>query len=147
MRALHLKQQFVEYHPGLGCAPHHLQQHTVADSRFGPGEEGDGVVFLQRLVKTPDFAQYARMEQVALGRLKVGPALLQIVQRRQRIRLLIATEFGLRLAQRIGRLPAHRQRKDMIVVARGLVEPSDLQAFGGKRRAIGNRIGVGEPIG
>jgi len=32
-------------------------------------------------------------------------------------------------------------------VAIGLVESSDLQAFGGKRRAVGDGVGGGDPIG
>ena len=35
----------------------------------------------------------------------------------------------------------------MVVVPFGFVEPSELQAFRGKRRAVGNGIGVEHPIG
>ena len=47
---------------------------------------------------------------MSLGRFEIGPLLLQIIQRRERIRKTIETELRLRLAQRVGRLPAHRQR-------------------------------------
>lgn len=105
------------------------------------------MVLLKRLINASDFGQCPCIEQMALGRLKIRPALLQIVQRRQRVGRTIASELGLRLAECVGRFTAHRQVDDVIVMPLGFVKSRDVQTLGSKRSAVGNRIGTGEPIG
>ena len=84
---------------------------------------------------------------MAFRGLKIRPALLQAVQRRQRLGQTIATELGLRLAQRIDWIVAQRQLQDVIVVSFGLVETLDPQTLGGNRNAVGDGVGGGKPIG
>ena len=43
------------------------------------------MVLFERLVDAPDFGERTGIEQMAVGRLEIRPALLQIVERRQRI--------------------------------------------------------------
>src|SRR3977135_3897456 len=81
------------------------------------------------------------------GRFKIGPLLLQIIQRRERIRWAIETELSLRLAQRIGRFAPHRQCEDVMVMTLGFVEPPDPQTFSCKRMAGGDGVTPGEPVG
>jgi hypothetical protein len=59
---------------------------------------------------------------------------------------MIATEFSLRLAQRVGRVIAHRQFQDGIIVSFSLLEAPKLQALRGKRRTVGDRVGVSQPV-
>ena len=77
----------VEHYPRLSGAPCHPQQHAISNPGLGPGKVGcDRMVLLKRLINASDFGQCPCIEQMALGRLKIRPALPQIVQRRQRVR-------------------------------------------------------------
>ena len=96
---------------------------------------------LDRLIDAPDCAQGPGIEQMTFRGLKIRPALLQVVQRRVRLGQAIATELGLRLAQRIDGIVAQRQPQDVIVVSFGLVETLDPQTLGGQRNAVGDGIG------
>jgi hypothetical protein len=102
---------------------------------------------LERLIDAPDGAQGPGVEQMAFRGLKIRPALLQVFQRRERLGQTIATELGLRLAQRIDGIVAQRQLQDVIVVTFGLVETLDPQTLGGKRNAVGDGVGGGETVG
>ena len=102
------------------------------------------MIFLQRLVDAPEVGKRAGIEQVSLGRLEIGPALLQVIHRRQCIGRTFPSELSLRLAERIDRLGSHRQRQNVIVMALGFVEPADPFTLDRKRRAICNRVRIAE---
>jgi hypothetical protein len=56
-------------------------------------------------------------------------------------------ELGARLAKRVDGVVAHRQRQNVIVVALGFVEFSECEAFVGKRRTVGDRVGDVDLLG
>ena len=51
----------------------------------------------QRLVEAPDFSQRPGIKQVAFGRLKVRPVLLQVIQGRDRLGRTISAELAFAL--------------------------------------------------
>src|ERR1700685_2748748 len=57
------------------------------------------------------------------------------------------TELGARLAERVDRIVAQRQRQNVLVVAQPLVELAERQAFLGERRAVSDCVGDFELIG
>jgi hypothetical protein len=71
----------------------------------------------------------------------IRPPAAQVVERRHRDLWPVEAEFGAGLAQRVGRLLAHRPGEDRLVVKECLLELAEQQAFIGKRRTGGDRIG------
>ena len=75
-----------------------------------------------------------------IGGIEVRPLLLKIVQRRQRIGRTFGGKLGLRLAEGISGIVAHRQAQDVTVMLLGLAEAADLRAFPGQRRTVGRAV-------
>ena len=108
---------------------------------------GHRLIFEERLFRTSALFERTRVKQMPFGRLVIGPARSQRIECGDGFLGMTKSELRARLAERIDRLVAHRQRQDVVVVALRLVEFSEFEALFGERGAVGDRIGDFELIG
>ena len=118
------------------------EQQAVAHTRLGARViVRHRLILVERVVGAAAFFERAGIKQMRFRRLVIRPAFAQIVERRDRLLRMAATELGARLAERVDRVVAHRQRQNVFVVILRFVELSQRETLLGERGAIGDGVG------
>src|SRR5262245_5480581 len=142
-RAPHLGEDIGKEALGLGVAARPLQQQRVAHARLRARiVVGERPIFVERLGLAPALLEPARVEEMPVGGLKVGPARPQRVERRNRILRTPQAEFRFRLAERIVGLVAQRAGERILEVYARLLELAQQQTLLGEIDAV--RDGVSD---
>src|SRR5208337_3273298 len=100
----------------------------------------DARVSLESVVGPPRALQRARIEKMAVGRMKVRRATLDLLERCDRVVRAAEIEQRARLADEKSRFVSERLGTDRLVMLERFLRLADLQAFLGESAPVGDRV-------